>query len=129
MGRQNVGSRKQWNRVVKRYHSKLNFVELGKRDAEFVSQFLQACDWGLSTTQFEFLGKSSSISAMLCHGLTILFNEKNPDFNVESQLSPFYSREQISFGLPDSLVPIKHPCLSKNARIAQKFSEVLACEL
>ena len=39
---------------------------------DFVSSLMKECDFGLTTTPFQILGKSSVVVAMLEHGLSVI---------------------------------------------------------
>ena len=55
----------------------ITFHKTGKLSAKSISEQLQLCDIGISTTPYDILGKSGATAAMLEHGLPILVNDDN----------------------------------------------------
>ena len=60
----------QW----RRRHPALRFYALGVQPGERISTYLQALDFGLSSYPYALVGKSSSIMAMLEHGLPVILS-------------------------------------------------------
>jgi hypothetical protein len=65
----------------RRSHPELGFLALGIQPAERISAYLQALDFGLTSYPHPLIGKSSSIMAMLEHGLPVIVarGEHTPD--------------------------------------------------
>jgi hypothetical protein len=53
-------------------HNRVEFIMAGERTSFEISQILQSLDLGLSTTPLQIIQKSSSLAAMLEHGLPVL---------------------------------------------------------
>ena len=53
-------------------HPQLGVLALGIQPAERVSAYLQALDFGLTSYPYALIGKSSSVKAMLEHGLPVI---------------------------------------------------------
>ncbi|MBC8122476.1 MAG: hypothetical protein H7Y22_11630, partial [Gemmatimonadaceae bacterium] len=63
-----------WSRLVETYSSTLTFLRLDEQPTEKISELLNSLDFGISTTSFNIAGKSSTIAAMIEHGLPVVFN-------------------------------------------------------
>ncbi len=60
-----------WEDLRRKFAGKIEFVRLGELSARMVSQFLQLVDFGIPTTPWHLLGKSSAAASMLDHGLPV----------------------------------------------------------
>jgi glycosyltransferase involved in cell wall biosynthesis len=69
-----------WDRLKSQYRDVLHFVRLGERSTREVSAALQASDFGLATSPWELIGKSSSVASMLEHGLPVIVNRDEVRF-------------------------------------------------
>ena len=61
-----------WRSVVRTWSGDFTFLHLGRRRDVEVSLFLQAVDFGITTTPYHLVGKSGTCMAMLDHGLPII---------------------------------------------------------
>jgi hypothetical protein len=69
-----------WNEVVERYEGEIQFQRLGEQSFEKISQFFLSVDLGLATTPLSLIGKSSSVAAMLDHGLPVIVSRNDVHF-------------------------------------------------
>jgi hypothetical protein len=69
-----------WEQLKARYGGKLHFVQLGERSPLEVSEAIQASDFGIATSPWQLIGKSSSVAAMLEHGLPVIVNRDDEKF-------------------------------------------------
>jgi hypothetical protein len=90
IGRTNshLGRWKQWQQ---RFGERVVRSPLGERPISQISEFLQKIDFGLSTNPLALSGKSTSVAAMLEHGLPVIV------FRLEGErrLPSIYRAEQI----------------------------------
>ena len=69
-----------WNRLETEYAGRIHLVKLGQRSTAEVSAALQASDFGIATSPWELLGKSSSVSTLREHGLPVIVNRDDVHF-------------------------------------------------
>jgi hypothetical protein len=67
----------------------IDFIILGPCDEEKISEFFNSIDFGITTHSLHMLGKSSSIMAMLEHGLPVLCNWGNALPDTKPIHAPF----------------------------------------
>lgn len=63
-----------WDRMKKEYAGRIHFLQLGELRVRELSAIFQALDFGIATTPYEILGKSSAVAVMREHGLPIIVN-------------------------------------------------------
>jgi hypothetical protein len=76
-------------------HPQIGVLALGIQPAERVSAYLQALDFGLTSYPYALIGKSSSVKAMLEHGLPVIvpWGDLRPDLPaIETELEPLVLR-------------------------------------
>jgi hypothetical protein len=61
-----------WLEMVEKFSSQAQFRLLGEHPPQNISRFLLAADLGLATTPLFLVGKSSTVAAMLEHGLPVV---------------------------------------------------------
>jgi hypothetical protein len=69
-----------WKDLTDRYGSVIDVQRLGERSLEDISRFFLSIDFGVSTTPQSLIGKSSSVAAMLDHGLPVIVNRNDIHF-------------------------------------------------
>jgi glycosyltransferase involved in cell wall biosynthesis len=69
-----------WMNLAERYGSMIDIQRLGERSLEDISRFFSSIDFGVSTTPQSLIGKSSSVAAMLDHGLPVIVNRNDVHF-------------------------------------------------
>ena len=69
-----------WNEVVQRYEAEIQFERFGEQSFENISQFFLSVDFGVATTPLSLIGKSSSVAAMLDHGLPVIVSRNDIHF-------------------------------------------------
>ena len=69
-----------WNEVVARYDAKIRFQRFGEQSFENISQFFLTLDFGVATTPLSLIGKSSTVAAMLDHGLPVIVSRNDIHF-------------------------------------------------
>lgn len=79
MGRLGAGEAR-WREFQAAYADRLHLVRLGERSPRAVSEVLQEADFGIATSPWELIGKSSSAAAMLEHGLPVIVNRDDANF-------------------------------------------------
>ena len=77
-----VGSEKSWDQLVQKYLSEIIFIRLGEQPTERISQFLLRIDFGLATSQWGLIGKSSTVAAMLEFGVPVIVNREDDHFET-----------------------------------------------
>ena len=73
-----------WNELERRYADRLAVLRLGEQPPSKVSQLLNSLDFGLATTPYALIGKSSSAVAMFEHGLPVLINRDDVEWDAGS---------------------------------------------
>jgi hypothetical protein len=61
-----------WEDYQKSFRSQIRFVTLGELENDDISHLMRVCDFGITTTPYQILGKSSVVVAMLEHGLPVI---------------------------------------------------------
>jgi hypothetical protein len=61
-----------WASLIERHSKAFTFVRLGVLPEVQISELFLSVDFGVSATQYQLLGKSSSVIAMLEHGLPVI---------------------------------------------------------
>ncbi|MGB8167737.1 MAG: hypothetical protein WCF18_09630 [Chthoniobacteraceae bacterium] len=74
VGRTGKAGAELWNRMVQDYAADFTFVRLGELPVNQVSEYLSYLDFGIATTPLSIIGKSSTVSSMLEHGLPVIVN-------------------------------------------------------
>jgi glycosyltransferase involved in cell wall biosynthesis len=69
-----------WKQLQSQNSGAIQFLKLGQRSTNDVSAVMQASDFGLATSPWELIGKSSSVAAMLQHGLPVIVNRDDVHF-------------------------------------------------
>jgi glycosyltransferase involved in cell wall biosynthesis len=77
-----------WNEVVQRYEAEIQFQRFGEQSLENISQFLLSLDFGVATTPLSLIGKSSSVAAMLDHGLPVIVSRNDIHFRGIPEENP-----------------------------------------
>jgi len=71
-----------WNSIKKRFRHQITFTELGRLSEKEISLVLQKCDFGVTTTDLDIIGKSGTTIAMLEHGLPVFLTETKSSKNI-----------------------------------------------
>ena len=69
-----------WNEVVQHYEAEIRFQRFGEQSFENISQFFLSLDFGVATTPLSLIGKSSTVAAMLDHGLPVIVSRNDVHF-------------------------------------------------
>jgi glycosyltransferase involved in cell wall biosynthesis len=69
-----------WNEIVERYKAEIQFQRFGEQSPENISRFFLSLDFGVATTPFSLIGKSSTVAAMLDHGLPVIVTRNDVHF-------------------------------------------------
>jgi glycosyltransferase involved in cell wall biosynthesis len=69
-----------WKQVVQRYEAEIQFQRFGEQSFENISQFFLSLDFGVATTPLSLIGKSSTVAAMLDHGLPVIVSRNEIHF-------------------------------------------------
>jgi glycosyltransferase involved in cell wall biosynthesis len=69
-----------WNEIVECYETEIQFERFGEQSFENISQFFLSVDLGVATTALSLIGKSSSVAAMLDHGLPVIVSRNDIHF-------------------------------------------------
>jgi len=69
-----------WTEVVERYDAEIQFHRFGEQSVENISQFFLSLDFGVATTPLTLIGKSSTVAAMLDHGLPVIVGRNDVHF-------------------------------------------------
>lgn len=77
-----VGYEELWDGLVREYSDRFAFVRLGEQPVEHISEYLSDLDYGLATSQWGMIGKSSTTASMLEHGLPVVVNRIDTSLEV-----------------------------------------------
>jgi hypothetical protein len=78
IGRMGVG-RRVWKQLTDSHREHFAFVDLGERDPEQISGFLQEIDYGIAASPRTVIGKSGTAAAMAEHGVPVIVNWDDDD--------------------------------------------------
>lgn len=96
IGRFGVKGDRIWSEMVRRYAGRFRFALLGPLSAESISWVFRVLDFGISTTPWRVLGKSSTGASMTDHGLPIIVTRDDwrprPALDVEFNYPPLIRR-------------------------------------
>lgn len=79
------GGEALWAQMEARYAPDVTFVCLGPQPVERVSEYFNSLDFGIATSPWSLIGKSSSVAAMLEHGLPVIVNRDDAKFSGVSE--------------------------------------------
>lgn len=86
-----------WEKLTDTYAADMVFIKFGEQSAEKISTLLQISDFGIAASPWQLIGKSSTVAAMLEHGLPVIVTRD--DF--QPRLAP---------AGPPSTDPLLHRC-------------------
>jgi glycosyltransferase involved in cell wall biosynthesis len=116
-----------WNEVVHRYEAEIQFQRFGEQSFENISQFFLSVDLGVATTPLSLIGKSSTVAAMLDHGLPVIVSRNDVHFRGIAEDPPSERLIRIDESFVDRVKAVKRldadPSLP---RIAKQFLSDLA---
>jgi hypothetical protein len=92
-----------WTDLNERYGTEIELSRLGERSVDKISQFLSYLDFGISTVPLALIGKSSSVAAMLDHGLPVIVNRNDVHFRGTPRTAP----------VSDLLIPVDKNFLAR----------------
>jgi len=118
-----------WNEVVQRYDAEIRFQRFGEQSFENISKFFLSVDFGVATTPLSLIGKSSTVAAMLDHGLPVIVSRNDVHFRGIAEENPAPERLiSVDEKLIDRVKTVKRlnpePSLPKIAR--QFLSDLVA---
>ena len=131
IGRTGDAGLELWNRVAHDYAGRFAFVRLGEQPTEHVSEYLTFLDCGIATTPRSIIGKSSTVIAMLEHGLPVIVNRDD----APGLASAVGNSEPLLLRCNDLLEKTllspmtKGPRVSRRPAVAQQFTQKLRCGL
>ena len=110
-----------WNEVVQRYEAEIQFQRFGEQSLENISQFFLSLDFGVATTPLSLIGKSSTVAAMLDHGLPVIVSRNDVHFRGIPEENPAPERLiSVDESFIDRVKTVKRlnpePSLSKIAK-------------
>ena len=73
VGRLGAAGEAIWEGFQREHGDRMLFVKTGEQTLEQVSRLLQSADFGIASSPWNLMGKSSSAAAMLDHGLSIIY--------------------------------------------------------
>ena len=119
-----------WADMVQTYGGRFRFALFGAQSACTVSQILQNVDFGLATTPWRLLGKSSTAAAMVDHGLPVVVTRDDwrlraaipIEFNYSPLLVRFEKGMTVRFG---EILAQKRAPESLRTTIVKQFIDAL----
>lgn len=109
-GRSGAAGNVIWEKLRDTYASDVVFVKFGEQSAEKISTLIQISNFGIATSPWQLIGKSSAAATMLDHGLPVIVTRD--DF--QPRLAPLE---------PPSTDPLLHRC---DASLESKLVDGLA---
>ncbi len=91
-----------WEKLKNHYQTDCVFINKGESSSEKISRMIQSFDFGIATTPWQILGKSSTAAAFFEHGVPVIVN-----------------REE-SYGYSDKIESFNHPLA---IRMDERFEE------
>jgi glycosyltransferase involved in cell wall biosynthesis len=129
VGRAGKAGTATWTKLERTYGSDVKFLDLGEQPAAVISELLQICDFGISTSPWQLIGKSGTVAAMLDHGLPVIISRDDyqapPATEQTPPPDPLLHRydngleAQLAVGLP------KRPAQARLPEIARQFCQQL----
>jgi glycosyltransferase involved in cell wall biosynthesis len=92
-----------WTDLAERYGTEIELSRLGERSFDEISRFLSYLDFGVATVPLPLIGKSSSVAAMLDHGLPVIVNRDDVHFRGIPRTDP----------VSDLLIPVDKNFLAR----------------
>jgi len=77
-----------WAQMAALYAPTVTFVGLGPQPVERVSEYFNSLDFGIATSPWSLVGKSSSVAAMLEHGLPVIVNRDDAQIDAGCAAMP-----------------------------------------
>ena len=68
-----------WDSLATHNYPYFSFMRLGELPADLISEHLQFADFGIAVDPSLLIGKSSSVAAMISHGLPVIISRLSPD--------------------------------------------------
>jgi glycosyltransferase involved in cell wall biosynthesis len=84
-----------WSEMAKKFQSQIRFRRLGETSHERISRYLLSLDLGLATTPLSLIGKSSTVAAMLEHGLPVIVTRSDIHFPGIADQDPVEDNQVI----------------------------------
>ena len=129
IGRTGVGETR-WEQMAHEYAGDFFFLKLGEQPPEKISQCLQAMDFGIAASPWQLIGKSSTVAAMLDHGLPTIVTRDDVHFRIPVTASPstdpllIQCDTYLGASLAGSLK--RRPALSRSSEITSRFLSQLS---
>jgi hypothetical protein len=115
IGRTNSNQTALWKAIsndnIRNLYPRFIFDDIGEKSEEDVSDWLLRASFGISMAPLQWIGKSSSVAAMVDHGLPIIV----PTYQVAIPQPPMNE-----FSFAHQIIPINHQ-LPKRLRQAHKY--------
>ena len=70
-----------WEKITREYGGVFELRSLGEQSREKIADFFSTLDFGIATSPWELIGKSSSAVAMLEHGLPVIVNRDDAHYD------------------------------------------------
>ena len=117
-----------WDEVVQRHEAEIRFQRFEEQSSENISHFFLSLDFGVATTPLSLIGKSSTVAAMLDHGLPVIVSRNDVHFRGIPEENLVSERLiSVNEGFMDRVKAVKRlnpePSLP---RIAKQFLDDLA---
>ena len=75
-----------WKNLTKKYSNSFTLINFATQPKRFLSHYLQTLDLGVATSPWALIGKSSTVAAMLDHGLPVVVTRN--DWHLRSGITP-----------------------------------------
>jgi hypothetical protein len=128
IGRAGAAGERVWSDLRARQGAGVRFAELGEMSAEDVSACMQLLDLGVATTPWPLIGKSSSVAAMLEHGLPVVVPRE--DYRLRRGETPEPTPHPLLLRFdPDFLAAVRAGGPARRPPLARQdmYDRLLAC--
>lgn len=92
-----------WDKLAHTYAAQFDFVKLGELPVERISQVFHEIDCGIATSPYSIIGKSSTVAAMLEHGLPVIVNRNDTEWCSPAEQNQEPLLHLMDESLPDEL--------------------------
>lgn len=106
IGRLGVGEQ-LWDKLSQSYATQFGFVKFGELPSKRISQVFREMDGGIATSPYSIIGKSSTVAAMLEHGLPVIVNRIDEEYHATESMNAAMLDQEPLLHLIDESLPVR----------------------
>ena len=107
-----------WKLMQKEFSDRCDFKELGSLSSEQVSTAFSGLDFGIATSPWALIGKSSSTAAMIDHGIPVVVPLEN--WRLRKGKTPEPARHPLLFRFDEFLALVRSGKLARSAACSRR---------